>query len=549
MNDIPDSYEDIQAIIDSRKKKRRKTMLRSLLIAIISILALFLIWLFYPVSAPDYTLRALLPANTAFSVELRHPRALLKTQQKNHYLDQISGIPVWPAFEREYSAEFLGKSLQNDIRNFIRELSETADDLLGMRNIIAATGGISYRKDNTPVYSAAVWLDNIGVLSARVSTYVKPPKTFKGLKYYKSTLNSRESLYIALTPLLPRTVLFSTDLESLGNFQLTPDTRTDNEFSTRDDIIEASVFPHNIPRNSSLNIPDITGGELKIRWSPTDITASGALTLAKVPLSLPLESNSPKNIQLTSSNPSLALNLQLPQQTGKQALLLLLQTLRQNEDPFSKVILQDLDPAVFTQIKDRFALLLTEPQTPDSFILRHAHLYLQTGKTAPTQKALAKTLSSIITAGTKSSELSVRLLSSQLKIETAGKETILSLPFIPKVSATCERLAATNYAEIKLQNTPPYPPVLAESPVANTAIIDTVWRYSPMLTGSIASSIPPEIQDLAIVHITQRHKILVKDLINFLASANFFSLCIQANFDNKNNTQLKLEARLQLLRK
>ena len=212
---------------------------------------------------------------------------LLKTQQKNHYLDQISGIPVWSAFEREYSAEFLGKSLQNDIRNFIRELSKTADDLLGMRNIIAVTGGISYRKDNTPVYSAAVWLDNIGVLSARVSTYVKPPKTFKGLKYYKSALNSRESLYIALTPMLPRTVLFSTDLESLGNFQLTPDTRTDNEFSTRDDIIEASVFPHNIPRNSSLNIPDITGGELKIRWSPTDITASGALTLAKVPLSLP----------------------------------------------------------------------------------------------------------------------------------------------------------------------------------------------------------------------------------------------------------------------
>ena len=121
MSDIPDSYEDLEEIIKNRKKKRRSSLVKTLLITVISIIALFVIWLLYPVSAPEYAMRDLLPEQTAVSAELHHPRDLLQHLQKTDYLRHTAELPIWSSFQREYAVEFRDKVLQNDIEEFIQE--------------------------------------------------------------------------------------------------------------------------------------------------------------------------------------------------------------------------------------------------------------------------------------------------------------------------------------------------------------------------------------------------------------------------------------------
>ena len=543
MSDIPDSYEDLEEIIKNRKKKRRSSLVKTLLITVISIIALFVIWLLYPVSAPEYAMRDLLPEQTAVSAELHHPRDLLQHLQKTDYLRHTAELPIWSSFQREYAVEFRDKVLQNDIEEFIQELTETADNLIGIRNILAAAGGISYpRQDRTPVYSAIVWLDNIGVLSTRLSTFFKPPKTYKGMKYYRLKINSHEVLYIALTPSLPRAVLFSTDLESIGNFRIDNNHSRKTKLTKHATAIEVSVSLRNIPQNNLLHNDQTLAGDLDIIWTPEEITASCSLLLPDFPIIPSNGTTLPKSIQVSNSAPSLTLNIQLPPQATAGLYPAIIQELSRNRDTLSRLIAKNINPALFAHLKNRLALLLTEPEKPDTLIFPYAHLYLETNKASNTKPALEKTLNSILSSCATSNDLSIRLLSSQIKLSSEADSSILYIPFIPEISATFNRIATTNYLELKLKSTPPYAPALTNQ---STRVLTTNWSYSHKIAESIAYSIPDGLKNTPILYISRRHTILLNDIINFLSSTNFFSLSIDANYDNKSNTLFRFNAQLQ----
>lgn len=538
MSDIPNSYEEAQKFIKKNSFNKRSSILKSLVISVLGILIIFCVWIFYPIPAPDFALRSLLPENTAISVEVHKPAKLIKIIDQNKYLQNLYTLPIWSTLEREYQLES-PHTLMNESKAFMTDLKKRADEIIGVRNILAAAGGISFTEQGDPIYNSIVWLDNIAFLVLKVSSYFNAPSEYNGIKYYKIPLNSHENFYLTFSATHQRAVLISTQLKSLSQFITSSRHIVDTEFNNRSDIIELSLFPEKLPANNLLYIKETQKSNISIRWSLDEITSKGELNLNLPNPKQHIIKSDKSRIVLTNSQPSLTVNLNLPEKTISDTANILLTDLSNSSNSFLKPLTDKNRLTILNQLNDNISLMISEPEAENTNILKYTHLYFQIINEQNAHKCLNSDISSIIDYYRKSDDLGLKILGSQLKLKTSPTASTLSLPLFPKIVAEFSTKQDIAYAEVKVKTLPSHKPIIERS---SNQFLSTQWRYSKQLAGSLNNSLPASIKNQTILYIDKLHKIKVIDFINFLSSSNFFVLNFYINFDRMNNTTLTFTA-------
>ena len=538
MSDIPNSYEEAQKFIKKNSFNKRSSILKSLVISVLGILIIFCVWIFYPIPAPDFALRSLLPENTAISVEVHKPAKLIKIIDQNKYLQNLYTLPIWSTLEREYQLES-PHTLLDDSKAFMTDLKKRADEIIGVRNILAAAGGISFTEQGDPIYNSIVWLDNIAFLVLKVSSYFNAPSKYNGIKYYKIPLNSHENFYLTFSATHQRAVLISTQLKSLSQFITSSRHIVDTEFNNRSDIIELSLFPEKLPANNLLYIKETQKSNISIRWSLDEITSKGELNLNLPNPKQYIIKSDKSRIVLTNSQPSLTVNLNLPEKTISDTANILLTDLSNSSNPFLKPLTDKNRLTILNQLNDNISLMISEPESENTNFLEYTHLYFQIINEQNAHKCLNSDISSIIDYYRKSDDLGLKILGSQLKLKTSPTASTLSLPLFPKLVAEFSTKQDIAYAEVKVKTLPSHKPIIERS---SNQFLSTQWRYSKQLAGSLNNTLPESIKNQAILYIDKLHKIKVIDFINFLSSSNFFVINFYINFDRMNITTLKFTA-------
>ena len=538
MSDIPNSYEEAQKLIKKNSYNKRSSILKSLVISVLGILIIFCVWIFYPIPAPDFAIRSLLPENTAISVEVHKPAKLIKLIDQNKYIHNLYTLPIWSTLEREYQLES-PHTLLDDSKAFMADLKKRADDIIGVRNILAAAGGISFTEHEDPVYNSIVWLDNIAFLVLKVSSYFNAPSEYNGIKYYKIQLNSKENFYLTFSATHQRAVLISTQLKSLCQFITSSRHLVDTELNNRSDIIELSLFPEKLPANNLFYIKEAQKSEISIRWSIDEITSKGELNLNLPNAKQHIVKTEKNRLVLTNNQPSLSINLNLPVKTISDTANVLLSNLANTSNPFLKPLTNKKRLTILNQLNDNISLMISEPENENTNILKYTHLYFEVKNEQKAHKCLNSDISSIIDYYRKSDDLGLRILSSQLKLKTTPTASTLSLPLFPEIVAEFSTKQDIAYAEIKARALPSHKPKIEEQ---SNQILTTKWRYSQQLTGALNNSVPASIKNQTLLYYDKLHKIKVIDIINFLSSSNFFVLNFYANFDKMHYTTLTFNA-------
>ena len=535
MSDIPNSYEEAQKFIKKNSVNKRSSILKSLGISVLGGLIIFSVWLFYPIAAPNFAIRSMLPESTAISIEVHQPTELMKIINKSKYIQNLYSLPIWSTLEREYQLES-HHTLRADSEAFITDLNKRANEIIGARNILAAAGGISFTKQGNPEYNSIVWLDNIAFLLLKVYSYFNTPSEYNGIKYHKIPINSQENLYITVSTTHPRAVLISTQLNNLNKF-ITPSKHpVKTEFSSRNDIIEVSLFPEKLPAGNLLYIKEAQRSDISIRWSINEITSEGKLNL-KLPKPDQYCTKSANNqFTINNSRPSLSINLNLPDKTISENSNILLSDLANSSNPALKP-LHDL--TVLDQLNGNISLMISEPSAESDNVLNYTHFYFGMKNAQNAHKSLNSDINSIINSYRKSNDFGLRLLSSQLKFQTLPTASTLRLPLISEIIAEFSTKQDIPYAEIKVKALPSYQPQIEKS---SNKFLTTQWRYSKLLSKSLNSTIPKSIKNKTILYLDKLHKIKVIDILNFLSSSDFFVLNFCVNFDTMHNTILTFSA-------
>ncbi len=528
MSNIPNSYEEAQKLVTSRKQRRGSGLIRALVISCLSIFIILLIWILYPLPAPDFAIRSMLPANTAISIETHKPTELLKAIKESNYIEHLASLPLWNSLERLHRASS-DIPLKQTVDTVLTDLNTKATAIIGIRNILAVAGGISYSTEQIPTYNAIAWLDNTGFLALKISTLLNKSDTFKGIKYYKIPINSRENLFIAPAPAYQRAILISTRLEALADFQLPPATYLDTEFKKTETTIEISLFPAKLPQQDATAQHNIEEGCINIFWTLTGLESRGELTFKDQDLSkLKTADTAQRQLKLGNTAPSLCLNLSLPKSNLQQILQQAITDLSKNSPPLLQPIFTNIDQILLEQLTGQAGFTLTQPSTATTNILQAAHLYLQLQNKQTTQQSFNQKLQKTIQKYRQSNNLAMQLLGTQLKTESNENTTTISLPpLLPTIAATFATVADIDYCELKLLQTAPYQPIAASSA---SPIFNTEWHYSQILSNSLVNSCPENLKHEVILNLGTHHQLLVTDILNFLTSSEFFTLSITPKF-------------------
>ena len=532
MSKVPNSYEDAQEILKSKPSRRRSPILRTIIITTLSLSVVFLVWILYPLPAPKFAIRSMLPSHTAISIESHNPVTLWKALKKDNYLKRVQSKPIWTVLEREYQKNHK-TTLSFDTSVMVKMLDEKTSSIIGLRNILAIAGGVSYTENGKENLHAILWLDNVGFLALKVALYTKPLEVYKNIRYFKVSVNSTQSLYIAPSPAYPRALLITTDLKSLTEFRIPPKKYLTTKFDKEEDIIEANIFPQYLPSDIGLNTPPITGGEINIVWSTSLATATGTVEFSKsiIPNSNTTKPTVSKFI-IKNPAPSLTINLQLPNKTVSTETNNFIASIVETSDPLIKPLLSNLDQNFTKELDDQVSLMLTEPTNKDSTsILDYARLYFGVKNNKSSQEILNADLKKLFLSYSSSSDPTLKLLSSQFNIESKDQVTSITVPMLPKVNAVFSKVGEESYIELKKSTLDDFKPE-ATNIKDSLFNLSLSWNHSPTLAGSIANSIPRTLQTEAFAHFDTTNTVNLNDILKFLSSSKFFTLSFSANIDN-----------------
>ncbi len=543
MTDIPNSYEELEELITKKRQKKRPSILKTILIPVISAACIFIIWILYPVSAPDFSVSSLLPANTALSVEVHKPQKIVRHLNKIKFLPKLEQLPIWKSLAREYNTA-TGNNLQQDTTTAFQGLTSRAEDLFGMRNILLVSAGIGYNNQHKEIINAVVWLDNIGYLALKaVTMFTGAKETISGLKYYQIPLNQEETLYVSSHPKYPRGIIISTDLSSLSDFADNPDTKTELRANTNTaaTLITGTVFPTKIPDQNIFTDSPTVSNKLTFTCTDSEIILNGSIKLADHIEKL-LNINTEKHLEVISNRPGLLLNLNLSEAVTQDSLQQALTQISRNSPSPLAPLFNNFNPKLFTELGGNISLLLNEPQTIESYPANNSHLYLEVDDENRAHSLLFANLENMKKSLQNSNDLSQIFIGSQLKIANSDNSISLELPMLPIVTTRFNHIEDIAYSILSPNTTMPPLPVLTNNP----SISQVKWSYSSSLLKYAEMILPSDLKNEAVFHFNSDNKVLISDVLNFLASSAFFSLCLQPDYDNIKSKRLQLRSELKL---
>ncbi len=543
MTDIPNSYEELEELIKQKKRKSRPSLIKTIFLPLISAICIFIIWILYPVSAPDFPLRSLLPAASAFSIELHDPQKIIRHLKKNNYIPQVEKLPVWRSLQREYKSA-TGGNLQHATAEIFQELNSKAEDFFGIRNIITMAVGISYNSQQQEILNGIIWLDNAGYLIFKAAAALSGAReTISGIRYYQLPLNTTETLYVSTHPKYPKAIIVSTDLLMLAKFSNTPDNYTASASNTTAEniLLRGSIFPAKIPGQNFFTDSAEFVNTLNFSWSDSRLTMAGKLKIAEEPAKM-LQFDNRKHLNINSKSPGFVLNLNLSDSATREAIEQALAQISRNSPPVIQPLINNFQPELLAELSGHLSLLINEPEKPDNYPAEKTHLYLEVKDSQSTHSLFLKELKKMKMAMQNSKDLTQMLISSQIRITDIKDSILLELPVLPAFTATFNQLENVPYSVLSPNSTAFPAPILTQTP----PLASMQWRYSATLLAAADRFLPQQLKNEVIIQLNSRNKLLFSDLLNFLASTDFFSLCSMPDYDNIKDKRIFLQSELKL---
>ncbi len=187
-----------------KKKSNKKKIIGTFLLTFFSVIVVFVVWLFYPIDPPAYSLRGYLPESSAISLELHDLDGLGGELQRRELFAQLKQLPIWPEI-----VEIARKNKVADLEaNYDKAVSETfrllnESSLIHNRVKAIALSVLGIKGEN---FCAVLYLDNIGIIPFKLAYSLGPKSRVSNIDYVTIPLEKdlrflgHDRLYLRLIP-------------------------------------------------------------------------------------------------------------------------------------------------------------------------------------------------------------------------------------------------------------------------------------------------------------------------------------------------------------
>lgn len=139
---------------------KKISMLKMTFFAVLAALAVFLVWAFYPVSAPEKALRGCLPEVCVATVEMHAPASLNSGLLQRDFGARLQKLPAYPLLARLFMER--GVDLESAGPDIGRQMRALDSAVCGLRNCVALAFGATL--DAEPQIAMLFSVDNLGAL-------------------------------------------------------------------------------------------------------------------------------------------------------------------------------------------------------------------------------------------------------------------------------------------------------------------------------------------------------------------------------------------------
>ena len=494
----------------------------------------FLIWLFYPVSIPEIHLSDNLPENCALKVETFKPTELWQKFENNNYFENLFKLSGWETVGKIYNPKN-PEQLTTDLKKSITTVKKHMNNFFGIKNCLAAAGGISFTNKGEKFFHAVIYLNNIGYLAYKAAFMYYKINIYKGIKYLTLKTRNNTRLYIC-TGNNPRTVIITTDLKSLPKFVFTKHNISQTVNQATDKIlitINADNFP---PGKLPLQIK---GGNLAITWQLKNININGTLKINDKTITA---LKTIKKAEFFTNKPikeGLTLNCIIPPEKLKIFIDNKINKLKKSSNIIINKLAESTKSNALTELTGLIALTIEPNKSAKTDLLQSIAIYYSINNAKKTAHILNQDIKQSINQLNKSTNLLVKLAASQIAINLNKNIIEFKLPFFKPIYGIFISNHIIPYGIITLKNRDIKPATIKDN-TNSQYMLCGYWKHSKSLLTScynefsqktLTTELPLKIND---------YQFKTHDIIKILDSLLFLSLDLSNNIDNKNITNKDL---------
>lgn len=211
---------DPTAAPEAGARKKGIPLWKSALFSLLSAVAVFLFWLFYPILAPVESLQRYLPERCIAAVETHDPVGFAAGMQEQEVIERFRRLPAWPHLS-DAMQEMTGLRIDSNLNQLNLALRSAAGSFFGLRNVKAAIAGPVLTEEGTQELVALLVVDNLGLGLSKAGLLFGGTDTgslYRYSKLPKLEANAPE-LYLALAP-DSRHVLIASNPRLFNRFRL-----------------------------------------------------------------------------------------------------------------------------------------------------------------------------------------------------------------------------------------------------------------------------------------------------------------------------------------
>lgn len=433
---------------------------KTILISLLSVTVVFLVWLFYPIAAPNIPLRVFLPADCVVTIELHEPA---KWQEK------LRGQKLREQIKSGNLSNILGDVAPEQIDEVEKYLSAGSNSWFGLRNCTAFSLGVTADKNVAAIFAT----DNIGAVIVKILSWFAPKTTINGIdcRYVKLPIGSDAKIYLSAIA-KTRYFIVSTSSDLLTKYRLSAPPKINSLFY--DAQHSAAEITLRVTPMLLKMLPAELGhytnnGELFLWWNGNKIGGNFSASLPNISLPIKAAPAKAKNLLPAPNETGLFLNFAIAPENlaalAKNSLSPIKTFL-----PHDHLLTRNLCGSFFAQIN---------PSLTRKDFFSAVSLWWEIDDVANAQNNFVNTINTLVKP--KKADFFSALISAQLlNVNTNGEQTILQSPLSPeKLFINFSSAPQFNYACARLRE--PLPPMPTQFTTPSTILAGQLaWRYTPL---------------------------------------------------------------------